>query len=193
MIEVTSLRIWGPYRVGGWGLILSDFDLWNYIRSGRLVIKPFREDVVRENGLDLRIGAKIARMKPVDEVFDTHNDDEIAKFYDVEEGDSFVIRPREHVLLHTLEYIKLPLDLMGFVNLRSSYARIGLSIPPTIIDANFEGELTIELIGGEFPIKLYAGDRFIHVVFSKLSSPVERPYSGKYQGQRGIRLPSFKD
>jgi len=193
VIEVTSLRIWRPYRVGGWGLILSDFDLWNYIRSGRLVIKPFREDVVRENGLDLRIGAKIARMKPVDEVFDTHNDDEIARFYEVEEGDYFVIRPREHVLLHTLEYIKLPLDLMGFVNLRSSYARIGLSIPPTIIDANFEGELTIELIGGEFPIKLYAGDRFIHVVFSKLSSPVERPYSGKYQGQRGIRLPSFKD
>lgn len=174
-------------------MILSDFDLWNYIRSGRLVIKPFREDVVRENGLDLRIGAKIARMKPVDEVFDTHNDDEVARFYEVEEGDCFVIKPREHVLLHTLEYIKLPLDLMGFVNLRSSYARIGLSIPPTIIDANFEGELTIELIGGEFPIKLYAGDRFIHVVFSKLSSPVERPYSGKYQGQRGIRLPSFKD
>ena len=111
----------------------------------------------------------------------------------IERGKEFVINPREHVLLHTIEYIKLPLDLMGFVNLRSSYARIGLTIPPTIIDANFEGQLTIELVGGDFPVKLYAGDRFIHVVFAKLSSPVEKPYMGRYQGQRGVRLPSFKD
>ncbi|MCD6591670.1 MAG: dCTP deaminase, partial [Thaumarchaeota archaeon] len=132
-------------------MILSDFDLWNYIKSGRLRIEPFRNDIVRENGLDLRIGKQIARMKSIDKIFDTHNSD-VNDFYEIEEGDSFIIRPREHVLLHTLEYIKLPIDLMGFVNLRSSYARIGLSIPPTIIDANFEGELTIELIGGEFPI-----------------------------------------
>ncbi len=174
-------------------MILSDFDLWNYIKSGRLVVEPFREDVVRENGLDLRIGRQIARMKPVNKVFDVHHDNEVSGFYELEEGESFIIRPREHVLLHTQEYLKLPLDLMGFVNLRSSYARIGLSIPPTIIDANFEGELTIELMGGEFPVKLYAGDRFLHVVFAKLSSPVDKPYSGKYQGQRGVRLPSFRE
>jgi dCTP deaminase len=173
-------------------LILSDFDLWNYIRSGRLMIDPFRDDVVRENGLDLRIGRQVARLKPVDKALDIHGGD-VAEFYEIEEGDSFVIRPREHVLLHTIEYIKLPLDLMGFVNLRSSYARIGLTIPPTIIDANFEGQLTIELVGGEFPVKLYSGNRFLHVVFAKLSSPVEKPYKGKYQGQRGVRLPSFKD
>lgn len=174
-------------------MILSDFDLWNYIKSGRLVVEPFREDVVRENGLDLRIGRQIAKMKPVNKVFDVHHDNEVSGFYELEEGESFIIRPREHVLLHTQEYLKLPLDLMGFVNLRSSYARIGLSIPPTIIDANFEGELTIELMGGEFPVKLYAGDRFLHVVFAKLSSPVDKPYSGKYQGQRGVRLPSFRE
>jgi len=173
-------------------LILSDFDLWNYIRNKRLVIEPFREDVVRENGLDLRLGKQIARMKKSSEIFDVHDDYNIAEFYELEEAESFVINPGEHVLLHTIEYIKLPLDLMGFVNLRSSYARVGLSIPPTIIDANFEGQLTIELIGGEFPVRLHAGDRFIHVVFARLSSPVEKPYSGRYQGQRGVKLPSFR-
>lgn len=173
-------------------MILSDFDLWNYIKNRRLRVEPFTEDVVRENGLDLRIGKQIARMKNSDKVFDTRNDENISEYYVVEEADSFVIYPREHVLLHTLEYISLPLDLMGFVNLRSSYARVGLSIPPTIIDANFEGQLTIELVGGDFPVKLYAGDRFLHVVFAKLSSPVEKPYKGRYQGQRGVRLPSFR-
>lgn len=173
-------------------MILSDFDLWNYIKNGRLIIEPFHEEVVRENGLDLRLGRQIARMKKSAKIFDVHNDYNIGEFYEIEEADSFIINPGEHVLLHTMEYIKLPLDLMGFVNLRSSYARIGLSIPPTIIDANFEGQLTIELIGGEFPVRLHSGDRFIHVVFARLSSPVEKPYCGRYQCQRGVRLPSFR-
>ncbi|MEM0079544.1 MAG: dCTP deaminase [Nitrososphaerota archaeon] len=173
-------------------MILSDFDLWAYIKGGRLVIDPFDESIVRENGVDLRIGRYIARMKKVDEPLDTRDSSNIEEYYKIEEGDSFIIWPHEHVLLHTLEYIRLPLDLMGFVNLRSSYARIGLTIPPTIIDANFEGELTIELVGGDFPVKLYCGDRFLHVVFAKLSSTVEKPYMGKYQGQRGVRLPSFR-
>lgn len=173
-------------------MILSDFDLWAYIRGRRLVIEPFDETIVRENGIDLRIGRKIARMKELEEPFDTRDDSRVEEYFEIEEGDSFVVWPKEHILLHTLEYIKLPVDLMGFVNLRSSYARVGLSIPPTIVDANFEGELTIELLGGDFPVKLYAGDRFIHVVFAKLSSAVKKPYEGKYQGQRGIRLPSFK-
>ncbi len=171
-------------------MILSDFDLWNYLRSKRLVIDPFEDEIVRENGLDLRIGRHIARFKQTNEELDTKNSD-ITQFYTLEEGDSFIIKPHEHVLLHTIEYMKLPTDLMGFVNLRSSYARIGLTIPPTIIDANFEGQLTIELVGSDFPVRLHAGERFLHVVFARLSSPVEKPYMGKYQGQRGVRLPSF--
>ena len=172
-------------------MILSDIDLRNYIANGRLKVDPFSEEIVRENGLDLRIGGEVGRMRAMDEVLDTRYGD-VERFYELERGDSFVIRPREHVLLHTLEYISLPSDLMGFVNLRSSYARVGLALPPTIIDASFEGQLTIELIGGEFPVRLYRFDRFLHVVFAKLSSPVDKPYSGRYQGQRGVRLPSFK-
>lgn len=172
-------------------MILSDIDLRNYISNGRLRVEPFNDEIVRENGLDLRIGGEIGRMRAVDEVFDTHGSD-VERFYELERGDSFVIKPHEHVLLHTLEYVSLPSDLMGFVNLRSSYARIGLTLPPTIVDASFEGQLTIELIGGEFPVRLYKFDRFLHVVFAKLTSPVDRPYAGRYQGQRGVRLPGFK-
>jgi dCTP deaminase len=171
-------------------MILSDFDLWNYIRSGRLRVEPIFEDTVRENGLDLRIGSEIARLRSIDKVLDTMDGD-VSEFYQIERGDFFVIRPREHVLLHTIEYLSMPRDLMGFVNLRSTFARLGLSIPPTIIDANFEGQLTIEMVGGEFPVKLHAGQRFLHVVFAKLTSEVERPYHGRYQGQRGVRLPEL--
>jgi dCTP deaminase len=172
-------------------MILSDFDLWNYIRSGRLKVQPISEDVVRENGLDLRIGYEIGRLKKTGKVLDP-SDGPIEEFYSIDKGESFIINPHEHVLLHTIEYLSLSRDIMGFVNLRSSYARIGLSIPPTIIDANFEGQLTVEIIGSEFPVRLKAGERFIHVVFAKLTSEVEKPYKGKYQGQTGVRLPQFK-
>ena len=172
-------------------MILSDLDLWNYINARRLVIEPFSDEIVRENGVDLRIGNTIARFKNTNKPFDIRSSD-AADFFTIEEGEAFVIKPHEHVLLHTVEYVKLPTDLMGFVNLRSSYARIGLTIPPTIIDANFQGQLTIELVGSDFPVRLYSGDRFLHVVFARLTSPVEKPYSGKYQGQTGVRLPSFR-
>lgn len=169
--------------------VLSDFDLRNYIKNGRLVIEPFSDEIIRENGLDLRIGPEVARFKKTNEVF-SPGESRIEDFYEVQRGEHIVIQPHEHVLLHTLEYIRVPDDLMGFVNLRSTFARLGLFVPPTIVDAGFEGQLTIEMIGGEFPVKLNVGERFLHVVFAKLSSPVQRAYRGKYQGQRGVKLPS---
>ena len=172
-------------------MILSDRDIRKYMGDGKLVIDPLYPDTIRENGVDLRIGGAIARLDDGERVFDPYKDDPM-EFIHIEEGDEFIIYPNEHVLLHTLEYIRMPDDLMAFVNLRSSYARIGLIIPPTIVDANFEGELTIELIGGNFPVLLHKGDRFLHLIFAKLTSKPEKPYSGKYQGQRGIQLPIFK-
>ncbi|MEM1736738.1 MAG: dCTP deaminase, partial [Ignisphaera sp.] len=80
-------------------------------------------------------------------------------------------------------------ELMAFVELRSTFARMGLSIPPTIIDGGFEGQITIELHGSSFPIKLRYGTRFIHIVFSRVTSPIEKPYSGGYQKQKGVKLP----
>ena len=171
--------------------VLSDFDLWSYINSKRLLVEPFKNEIVRENGLDLRIGDEIARLKKTKKIFDSESSN-YEDFFKMEKGDSFIINPHEHVLLYTIEYLNLPEDLMGFVNLRSTFARTGLIVPPTIVDANFEGQLTIEVVGSEFPVKINVGDRFLHVVFSKLTSPVEKPYIGKYQGQTGVQLPLFK-
>ena len=173
-------------------MILSDFDLTSYIRSGRLVIEPFSEEIIRENGIDLRLGNQIARLRDTDEVLDTRNPEaDLSSFYVIEEGETFIINPREKVLLTSLEYIKLPNDLMAFVELRSSFARLGLLMPPTIIDAGFEGTVTLEIQGSSFPIKLYRGQRFAHVIFSKTLNPVSKPYKGKYQGQQGVTLPKL--
>jgi len=172
-------------------LILSDFDLRNYIREGRLKIDPISEDTIRENGIDLRLGSQIARLRRTDIALDTRGNPDMRMFFTVESGSEFVINPYEKVLVSTLERIELPTDLMGFVELRSTFARCGLLMPPTIIDGGFKGTITLEVMGSSFPMRLYSGERFAHVVFAKLTSPLGKPYTGKYQGQRGVTLPKF--
>jgi deoxycytidine triphosphate deaminase len=86
----------------------------------------------------------------------------------------------------TKEYLELPDDLMAFVELRSTWARRGYFLPPTIVDAGFKGNLTLELLSySKEDVRLAVGERFAHLIFAKTSSPCE-PYTGKYTGQHGI-------
>ena len=171
-------------------MILSDRDLKYYLEKGWIKIEPLREDSIRENGIDLRIRNPFARLKKTNKIFTPG--DNIEDFYEIIDSYEIIIQPHEHLLLTTLEYIELPNDIMAFVNLRSTYARLGISIPPTIVDAGFKGELTIEVIGSEFPVKLTVGEKFLHLIFAKTLSPVEKPYHGKYQHQRSVTLPRFE-
>jgi len=86
----------------------------------------------------------------------------------------------------TRETLALPDDLMAFVELRSSWARRGFLLPPTIVDAGFNGNLTLEILacGKEHPA-LAVGKRFAHLIFAKTSGPCI-PYGGKYSNQSGI-------
>jgi len=172
-------------------MILSRNDLLKAVKEGYLTIVPFNEEIVRENGVDLRIGDEVAILLNNPEPLDPDNiaNYDLQEYYKVIRVDKgFVLQPYMKVLISTLEYIKMPDDIAGFVELRSTFARLGLSIPPTIIDAGFEGQLTLEVHGGAFPVLLKRGMRFAHVVFMKLLSKTE-PYKGKYQGQKGVTLP----
>ena len=172
-------------------MILNRDEILKLISEEKLKISPFYDDSVRENGIDLRVGRGIARLKNINNVLDPVKDD-INTYYEFQEDASYVIKPDELVLIHTLEYIELPNNVVGLINLRSSYARLGLTIPPTVVDAGFKGELTIQMRGGSFPIKIRVGDRLIHLILI-WAKEVRHGYRGKYTGQRGITLPIFKE
>lgn len=179
-------------------MILSDFDLMNMISSQRLKIDPFSKEIVRENGIDFRLADEIARHRDLgrDFVMDPSNNGEIDKAFEVEKGlDRLVLGPKEQVLLSTVETVELPDDIVGVVELRSTWARHGLSIPPTIADAGFRGTVTLEVINNApYSIVLRPNYRFAHIIFIKASSRVENSYSkGSYSGQKGIRLPKKID
>ncbi len=175
-------------------MILSDRDIAWYIEKKLLRIEPLYNDTIRENGVDLRLGDEFCRFRRNAPVLDTMYTAQVDRsvYYDcvhASRDEGFVIKPYEHVLATSVEKVCLPDDLVGLVNVRSTYARLGLFIPPTVIDAGFCGQVTIEIIGSGFPVRVYPGQRFLHVVFVKTTSPVASPYRGKYQGQQGVTLP----
>lgn len=174
-------------------MILGDQDIRRLLRSGDLTIDPLDPEIIRENGLDLRLGRGYCRFKQAIKPLDSRNPGDPSDYYECGEADTIIVPPHEHMLLHTIEYIRLPPDIAGLVNLRSTWARTGIYIPATVVDAGFEGQLTIEVIGSSFPVKLYPGDRFLHLVLVKLQTPAKNPYQGTYKGQTGVRLPKFLD
>ncbi len=174
-------------------MILSDFDLMHIINSKRMVIEPFSEEIVRENGIDFRLAPEMGRHRQMgpDFVMDPSNEQVINSSYEIQKNlDTLLIGPKEQVLFTTNEHITVPDDVAGMVELRSTWARHGLSMPPTIIDAGFSGTVTLEVINNApYKIAIKPMSRFAHVIFIKTSSRVDKAYGGAYFGQRGVKLP----
>src|SRR3989344_3775870 len=94
---------------------------------------------------------------------------------ELEQGQYFDILPQEHVIISTLESIKMPPNLMAILFPRSSVNRRGLSVELSgIIDAGYEGQLIIPVTNNiRQTIRLYPGERFCQVIFEELAAPTE--------------------
>lgn len=104
----------------------------------------------------------------------------------------------EFCLASTIERFNMPLDVVGFVVGKSTYAREGLMIEVAgLIDPGFQGDITLELknLHDVKPIWLERGQSIGQVYFMFTDDPVDRPYGHEngnhYQGQRGI-TPSYR-
>ncbi len=172
-------------------LIIGKPEILQLIESGELLIDPLSEMSLTEDGIDLRLGKEIARLQNASIIFDTHKEKSVRKFYKKEVASSFVIKESERLLLCTFEKIALPRSVVGFLGLRSTYARIGLQAPYGFINSGFQGQLTVEVVGGSFPIRLYAMDRLFHIALFEKTTPSTKSYEGKYQNQVGVTLPLF--
>lgn len=169
-------------------MILANDELKRLISSGRLKVEPLYPDAVRENGLDLQIGGEYAIYAYEGAVVKPCELEDARPLFRVVKADEVVIPPRNFVLVTTEEYVKMPDDVVGLANLRSTIARFGLSVPPTVVDAGFEGNITIEIVNNSpNTIVLRRGMRFLHLVLAKAEG--RALYQGAYQGQRGVRPP----
>ena len=171
-------------------MILSAEDLQLELEHRRLLIEPLSQDTVRENGVDLRISGEITRLKiETGTPFDIQSS-KTDEFYSKEQNkETFVLDSGEKILVSTWEKVTVPNNLMAFCQLRSTFARAGVSIPPTVVDAGFSGNLTIQMSGSSFPVKIAVRTRFLHLIFAELKTPLMKGYDGKYQNDSGVGLP----
>ena len=176
-------------------MILSDRDIRTAIAAGHIGIDPFDERDVQPSSVDLH----------VDRFFRTfHNArhpfidvkipmDDLTEVVEVKEEEAFILHPGEFVLGSTMEYVKLPDNLVARLEGKSSLGRLGLLIHSTAgyVDPGFEGHLTLELSNvANLPITIYPNMKIGQISFFQLTSPAENPYGSgavgsKYQGQRG--------
>ncbi|MCK6418634.1 MAG: dCTP deaminase [Alphaproteobacteria bacterium] len=107
--------------------------------------------------------------------------------------DICVIPPNSFVLSRTVEYFRIPKDVLVICLGKSTYARCGLIVNVTPLEPGWEGHVTLEISNTTpLPAKVYAHEGIAQFLFFKGSSACETTYadrSGKYMGQRGVTLP----
>jgi len=174
--------------------VLSDGTIRKLLHHDRLSIDPLDEDAIQPCSVDLRLDESFQQFKlpPLDHYWPATDPFDPPAMEQVTSG-GCILGPGQFVLASTIERVKLPRDLVGHVDGKSSLGRLGLLIHATagFIDPGFEGQITLELSNvSPFPIRLVVGMRICQVSFTYLDRPAERPYgspglNSKYQGQRG--------
>ncbi|MEM1672133.1 MAG: dCTP deaminase [Archaeoglobaceae archaeon] len=169
-------------------MFLGDSEVRRLIEEGVLVIRPFDERNLQPNSYDLTLGSSfyVPRGSGTLDV----KDREIGRyFYRVEVEDRFLVKPYSFCLATTVEWVCLPLDVVAFVEGKSSIGRLGLFIQNAgWVDSGFCGNITLELFNASpFTIVLYPGMRICQIVFARADG-VSKGYCGKYLGQEGVTL-----
>ncbi|RLC76996.1 MAG: dCTP deaminase [Chloroflexi bacterium] len=171
--------------------VLSKEEIRKCISKGDIVIEPFDENTLGPSDINFRISENYARIKNIQEIMDLRNlESEIinGKYFTFEKNKEYIIQPNEHLLIESIEYLEMPNYLTALIALRSTFSRLGLSTPPTLIDPGFKGKIVFHLIGSSYPIKLYEGIAVFKIIFLYVSSNTE-VYNGEYQNQKGVVLP----
>ncbi len=104
--------------------------------------------------------------------------------------DTIQIPPNSMMLCRSVEYFRIPRDIMCIAVGKSTYARCGIIANITPLEAGWEGYLTIELSNTTpLPVKVYAYEGIAQLVFFKADTACTTSYKdkdGKYQGQTGV-------
>jgi len=109
------------------------------------------------------------------------------------EGSECIIPPNSFVLASTIEYFKIPKDILVICLGKSTYARCGIIVNVTPLEPGWEGHVTLEFSNTTpLPAKIYANEGAAQFIFLKGNEEPEITYSkrnGKYMKQKGVTLP----
>jgi dCTP deaminase len=172
------------------------------------MIEPFAEAQVRKTsdgdavisygissyGYDLRVSTEFKVFTNVyNTVVDPKHFDE-RSFVDMN-AEVCIVPPNSFALARSIEYFRIPRDILTICLGKSTYARCGIIVNVTPFEPEWEGHVTLEISNTTpLPAKIYANEGLAQVLFVKAESVCEVSYAdrkGKYMKQRGITVPKM--
>ena len=180
--------------------VLSDKWIKEMVRTNNM-ISPFENKQVRGNkisyglssfGYDARVSNEFKIFTNVNsEIVDPKNfklNNFISK-----KGDECIIPPNSFALSSTVEYFRIPNDVMVICLGKSTYARCGIIVNVTPLEPSWEGNVTLEFSNSTpLPAKIYANEGAAQFIFLKGNEKPDITYAdrnGKYMKQSGVTLP----
>ena len=167
------------------------------------MIEPFVERQVRDGvisygvssyGYDMRVANQFKIFTNVYSAIVDPKDFSPSSFVDVE-TDVCIVPPNSFALARSVEYFRIPRNVLTLCVGKSTYARTGIITNVTPFEPGWEGFVTLEISNTTpLPAKIYANEGIAQVVFFEGDEPCEVSYAdrkGKYQGQTGVTPPKL--
>jgi dCTP deaminase len=181
-------------------------DRWiRRMAAERGMIEPFEPEQVREAG-----GKSIVSYGTSSYGYDVRCSDEFKVFTNIEsaivdpksfdassfvdkQNDVCIIPPNSFALARTVEFFRIPRNVLTICLGKSTYARCGIIVNVTPLEPEWEGHVTLEFSNTTpLPAKIYANEGVAQMLFLESDEECETSYKdrgGKYQGQQGVTLP----
>ena len=167
------------------------------------MISPFEDKQVRDGkisyglssfGYDARVSDEFKIFTNVNsEIVDPKNFK--SSNFITKNSSECIIPPNSFVLARTVEYFKIPKNVLVICLGKSTYARCGIIVNVTPLEPGWEGHVTLEFSNTTpLPAKIYANEGVAQFVFIKGNEDPAVSYAdrnGKYQGQKGVTLPKI--
>jgi dCTP deaminase len=179
-------------------------DRWiRRMATEKRMIEPFNDGQVREGvisyglssyGYDVRIADDFKIFTNINSTIVDPKRFDPRSFVDFK-GEVCVIPPNSFALARTVEYFRIPRDVLVITLGKSTYARCGIIVNVTPLEPEWEGIVTLEVSNTTpLPARIYAGEGIAQMLFFQSDEACETSYAdkkGKYQSQQGLTLPKL--
>ena len=178
-------------------------DRWIIEMAKKGMIEPFADRQMREGvisfgvssyGYDMRVAREFKIFTNAMSAIVDPKDFDSKSFVEFE-GDVCIVPPNSFALARSVEYFRIPRDVVTLCVGKSTYARCGIITNVTPFEPEWEGFVTLEISNTTpLPAKIYANEGIAQVLFFKGSEGPLVSYKdkkGKYQGQQGVTLPKL--
>lgn len=166
-------------------MILSKSEILREIERGRIKVEPFDIQNLGPASIDLRVSDEFRIFKKVHEIYHVRDNADYAEITTVKKvNDYFLLMPGETVHSVTVEKITLPDDICGWLEGRSTFARLGLMVHVTasFMQPGISNKQVLEINNvAPIPLAIYPGTKICQFIFQKMIGTAV--YEGKFKNQ----------